>query len=649
MALYMADFETTVEENTDTQKESYVWAFGLAKLFDGTENVEIGNCIEDFLEALATGRKDVKKIVYFTNLKFDGAFILDYLIRELNFVSGYDEKEKKFVNAKKLKPNQMSYVITNLGIWYVININYKGYQLEFRDTLKLLPFSVEELGEAFETKHRKLKMKYKGNMRPRGVITPKQRAYITNDILVPKEALEAFLSEIKATRNPPLTISQYALSQFKQGFTKELWNKYFPNLADFWAGLDPDEFENLYGSKNTDAYIRKSYMGGWCYANERYTGIKNGFTKVFDVNSLYPSMMRDHQNLMPIGYPVFTKSQMELANVMKEKFFFIRFKCRFTLKNGYFPFLQLKHDFNYRQNENLKTSKRDLYGHDIEYYKPEITLAKPMFLLFAKCYHIEDFEFLDAAIFDQEEGLFDYHVDRFKKMKFDADKEKNVVKRNVAKLVMNATYGKFGKNPENIFKLLSMDGQEVIYEDTEGEEGKPVYIPIASAITAYARRFTVKAAILNAPYYRYSDTDSLHLCCDPEYTPKGMIIHDTDLSCWKEESTAKHSIFLRQKTYIEYTDNDYDVKACGLPDRSKKLFIESLRGTEIINGTVMHKYKKKGKEFEEVLELSENELNFMSIQRIPEDFKVGLSIPGKLLPKKVIGGVVLNEVDFTIK
>lgn len=656
MSLYMADFETTVDENTEMQKESFVWAFGLAELFDGTENVIIGNSIQAFFNTLAKGRKDVKKIVYFTNLKFDGTFIIDYLVRECNFVNGYDEKEKKFLDPFKLKPGQLTYAITEMGIWYVINVNYKGYNIEFRDTLKLLPYSVRDLGEAFDTKHRKLEMEYKGNMHPGCDITEEQRKYITNDILVPKEALEKFLDEIKHRKSPPLTISQYALSEFRKQFTREQWELYFPNLAEYYAELNPEDFYKKYGSENADSYIRKSYGGGWCYADERYTGCLNGYTKVYDCNSLYSSTMREHKNVMPVGLPTFTKSQAELGEHMRSSFFFIRFSCKFTLRNGYLPFIQLKHDYNYRQNQNLKTSSKDLYGNDIPDYRPVLTLAKPLFLLFAQCYKVEDFHFLDGCYFNTEEGLFDSHIDKYAEMKIQADLIGNVVKRNVAKLVMNATYGKFGKNPENIFKLVEMEGEEVKYNIEDGNPMKPVYIPIASAITSYARVFTVKASILNKEYFRYSDTDSIHLCCPPDYEPKGITIDPVKLSCWKLESEHEHSIFLRQKTYIEFTENkekkifEYDIKACGLPDRSKILFEESIKGTEIKDGCYLeHKYIKKKKECIDVLKLSEKELMFMSIQRTPKDFKVGLSIPGKLLPRKVIGGTVLQEVDFTIK
>lgn len=634
--LYICDFETTVDEDTAAQTESEVWAYGFAQLFDGTEDVTIGNNIGDFFEAFAHGRKQ-RHILYFVNLKFDGSFIIDYLQRELNYLPAYDDKEHKFDKPNELAPGTFTTLITDLGIWYNIIVNYKGYILEFRDLLKLLPFSVKDLGKAFDTKHRKLEMEYKGNMRAGGEITPEQEDYIRNDILVPKEALEKFLNEIGYERVPPLTIGQWALAEFKKTMSKEDFELFFPNLADI--EIDKD----TYGSSNIDEYVRRSYFGGWCYADEKYTGLINGFTKVFDVNSLYPSVMRDHKNKYPVGLPVFIKDPARLKDFPKDSYYFIRFRCRFDLRAGYLPFIQIKHDINYRTNENLSSSHWDRFGHSIREHKPELTLSKIMFELFAQCYIVRDLEILDICIFNTETALFDAYIDKFMRLKELATIQKNAVKRTIAKLALNNLYGKFSKKPENSFKVprLKEDEEPIDYEYDTGEDLKPLYIPIGSAITSYARRFTIKGAIQNKEYFRYADTDSLHLVCPPDYVPDGLEIHDTKLSCWKEESKNEHSIFIRQKTYMEYTGTDFEIKACGLPERCKILFSENLKGNKP-EGDILTLDDGS------MIKLSKNEIRFMKKDRTIRNFDRGLSIPGKLLPVVVKGGTVLKEVDFTI-
>ena len=631
--LYMADFETTVNEDTTTQESTEVWAFGIARLFDNSDNVNIGNNIKSFMDFFKFGKK-TRKIIYFTNLKFDGSFILDFITGALNYKCAYNVDTKEFEKDRYLKPGQFITTITDLGIWYSIVINYEGYLLEFRDTLKLLPFSVEALEKAFDTKHKKLKINYKGNMCAYGTITDEQKKYITNDILVPKEALEKFLSGIGETENPPLTIGQSALKYYKSQFGFEDWQLYFPDLTEEKLDI------NLYGSDNADSYIRKSYGGGWCYADEDYTGLINGKTYVYDVNSLYPAML--YYNRYPIGKPVFTKKITDLR-FTKDEYYFIRFRCNFEIKSGYLPFIQLKHDLNFRSNENLKSTKWDRFGNRLRDYKVELTLSCTMFKLFVQCYNVKDFEFLDGCIFNTEEGLFTQYVNHFMKMKEQASKEGNIVKRTIAKLYLNSIYGKFGKNPLNCFKVpeYSIEGELVKYNFDEGESGKPVYIPIASAVTSYARCYTIKSALKNKEYFRYSDTDSIHLVLPEGVEAKGIEVHDTKLGAWKLESVSDHSVFIRQKTYIEYSGDKYDIKACGLPERSKILFEENLKGQVpndnkiIVNG--------------EEMELSLKELEFMETPRTVKDFKVGFSVPGKLLPKIIKGGTVLEEVDFTIK
>lgn len=631
--IYMADFETTVNEDTSTQEYTEVWAYGISKLFDGTETVYIGNNIKAFLDFFKFGKK-TRKLIYFTNLKFDGSFIIDFITSELNYKCAYDVDKKEFLQDRYLKPGQFITTITDLGIWYSIIINYDGFLLEFRDTLKLLPFSVEQLGKAFDTKHRKLKIEYKGNMCAFGEITEEQKKYITNDILVPKEALEKFLIEINESENPPLTIGQSALKYFKEQFTHKDWKLYFPNLCDVKIDIDK------YGSDNTDSYIRKSYGGGWCYADENHTGKIQGKTYVYDVNSLYPAMLK--YNSFPIGLPTFTKDIRDMKNT-KGKYYFIRFRCNFDLKKDYLPFIQLKHDLNFRSNENLFSSRWDRFGNRLKNYKVEMTLSCTMFNLFIQCYNVKDFEFLDGCIFNTEDGIFTQYVNHFMKLKEIASNSKNIVKRTIAKLYLNALYGKFGKNPINSFKVpeYSLNEEVVKYNIDVGDLNKPVYIPIASAVTSYARCYTIRSALKNRDYFRYSDTDSIHLVLPDGVEPKGLEIHDTKLGAWKLESVSDHSLFLRQKTYIEYTDDNYDIKACGLPERSKILFEENLKGQKPVNNTIT----VNG----EVMKLSSKEVEFLQRKRTVKDFKIGFSVPGKLIPKIVKGGTVLEEVDFTIK
>ena len=105
-------------------------------------------------------------------------------------------------------------------------------------------------------------------------------------------------------------------------------------------------------------YVHKSYHGGWVYVNPRYAHriIKMGL--VFDVNSLYPSVMHSvSDNYYPVGYGTYKRGKPgeEIIN-KKDVYYFIRVRCRFKLKENALPWLHIRHNAWYKSNENLYTS-----------------------------------------------------------------------------------------------------------------------------------------------------------------------------------------------------------------------------------------------------------------------------------------------------
>lgn len=628
MKKFIADFETVTDENTKTQTHTEVWAWAIAELFDNTENVKIGNDIKDFFEYCRLQGKHI--VVYYVNLKFDGQFILSNLLNEQKYRTGFDYVNNEMKNKKDLKTKELSYCISDVGQWYSITVRYKNCLIEFRDTLKLLPFSVKALEKAFDTKHHKLEMDYKGHRAKGEYITEEEQKYIINDILVPKESLEKFLTAMKWKKNTPLTIASGALREFKQDYTQEQYETYFPNLAEI--ELNPYE----YGSDNADSYIRKAYYGGWCYAHTPITNCIQGKTKktpnnrihVFDVNSLYPSVMHSKSgSIYPVGSPTFFKGKPPRLN---NRYYFIRFRCNFELKRGYLPFIQVKNNVNYRRNDNLRSSFYNRNGDYDNTIRPIMTMSQTLFTVFAKCYKLTDFEYLDGCYFNTEKGVFDNYINKYFRMK--QENNDNKVLRTCAKLMLNSLYGRFGLNPMNRFKVAHVDSEQVVdLDNIQGQDKEPVYIPIACAITSYARVFTLNGAHKYKDYFCYSDTDSIHLNAPKDTQFTGIPVHDTNLCSWKLENVFDCGVYIRQKTYCEYTGNVYDVKACGMSQRAKDLLVHSFNGT-----------KPTGK-------LTESEEKFLSKKRTIKDFKQGLTIPSNLQPKTIKGGCVLVETDFTIK
>ena len=120
----------------------------------------------------------------------------------------------------------------------------------------------------------------------------------------------------------------------------------------------------------------------------------------------------------------------------------------------------------------------------------------------------------------------------------------------------------------------------------------------------------------------YADTDSLHLI--GHEIPDGLEVHPTKLGAWDYEMQADCAKFIRQKTYIEHPCNESAVK-----------------------------YKKKSPDMYAICNGWKITCAGMPkgcySQVTPDNFKVGQTYSGKLMHKRVQGGVVLEDDTFTIK
>lgn len=650
---FVADFETTVYEG---QTETEVWAAASVPVW--SEDVSIFNCIDDFLSYHFN--KTGNQIVYFHNLKFDGQFILDYLFKHgyklssaTTVYADMPTRDFSWIRQYKKMPEKSVYVlISNLGQWYMMAVNTGHSIIEFRDSLKLLPFSVEVIGESFKTKHRKLSIEYEGVRHASGIITEEEKQYIKNDVLVVAEAL----AEMFAEGHTDLTIGSCCMREFK-----DLW-KHKKNPKNPLAHLEygvifPDltkvtlDFDT-YGSYTADEYMRKSYHGGWCYVVDWCKGKtikRNGCTA--DVNSLYPSRMHSSGGCQyPFGLPTFWTG--EIPENAKKKYYFVRFRCRFEIKDGFLPFVQIKNSFLYKHNEYLKTSDYCVNGHYTRFLRGkdgilmdswnEYTMTCTDFEMFKKHYNIYDLKILDGCYFSTEIGIFDDYIDKYMEIKL---KSKGA-KRTIAKLFLNNLYGKFATSDNSSYQVPVMFGDTVEFFTVKENDKKVGYIPVGSAITSYAREFTITAAQKNyygegKPGFKYADTDSIHCDLEPDEI-EGITIHDKNFNCWKIENCWDAAKFLRQKTYIEHTTKEdlelvkpyYLIKCAGMNKDCK----------ELLNASITQDFSKL-----DLDKLDTTQKDFVKTKRTLADFKEGLEIFGKLLPKKIPGGVILEKTTFKIR
>lgn len=620
---FVGDFETTVYDGQDSTE---VWASAVVEL--GTEDVKILHSIDETFQYFKSLKCNM--VVYYHNLKFDGNFWMYYLLHDLQYTQATEKigDSIQFKVPKDMNNNEFTYAISDKGQWYTMRIKTQNYIIELRDSLKLLPFSVKAIGKAFKTKHQKLTMEYTGFRFAGCTITEQEQEYIANDVLVVKEALEKMFED----GYNKLTIGACCLSEFKTTLTADLYDALFPDLTELYL-------DDGYGAPTVDKYIRRSYKGGWCYLVKGKENQLYGAGVTADVNSLYPSMMSSESgNRYPVGLPTWWKGNyIPLEAQQPDKYFFVRLRTRFYIKDGMLPFIQKKGSMFYTATEMLESSDlvnkatgehsafyTDLDG-NIQSTAMELTLTCTDYILFREHYNVIDFEILDGCYFSTEIGIFDEYIEKWKQIKMHS----TGAMRTEAKLFLNNLYGKMASSTDSSFKLAFMkDDGSVGFTEVEEHNKKAGYIPIGSAITSYARNFTIRAAQKNyhgvdKAGFIYADTDSIHCNLDPSEV-QGITVHPTNFCCWKLEASWDKAIFARQKTYVEHVVAEdlepidepfWNVKCAGMPDKCKKQFTD---------GMATGKYQLS-------------------------DFKTGLKLTGKLVPKRIKGGVILQDTEYCMR
>ena len=628
--MFCADFETTVYAGQD---HTEVWASALVEI--GTEDVVIDTSLPAFMDRVFELAKKNHLKIFFQNLKFDGSFILDYLINKLKMKQAYyctkpgNIYTAKWYSDKAMINQSFKYLISDMGQWYMITICIHNHIVQIVDSFKLIPFSVENIGKSFETKHKKLSITYEGERHAGDPISVEERSYIRNDVLVMAEAL-AIMFDMGHTK---LTIGACCLAEFRKLIGEYDFHDLYPNMVDY--KIDQKQF----GAENADQYIRRAYRGGWCYLvrGKECRTFHNGIT--LDVNSLYPSVM-SCGNVYPYGSPHFWKGDYIPDEAKQDQhYFYIRIRTRFEIKPGFLPTIQIKNSGLYAKNEYLESSKikigdqkysRVKVGCQIFDDRVTLTLTMTDYNLFLEHYHVWDFEILDGCWFYAHAGDFDSYIEKYKQIKTTS----TGARRTLAKLYLNNLYGKLATGENSSYKIA--------YPKEDGSIGfvtiadrckKVIYIPAGAAVTAYAREFTIRAAQANyygvdQPGFIYADTDSLHLDI-PVSAVQGVKLHDTDFCCWAHESSWHTGLFLRQKTYIEISDNSVNVTACGMGKRCKELIAEAIEENP----------KPK----------NDAEKEFFNKFRTLDDFRIGLEIPSNLKQHRIPGGVILTEDMFCLR
>lgn len=537
----------------------------------------------------------------------DGEYIFSYL-----FKNGYE-----LIKNKSLKRDKtFTCLISDTGQFYSIEIYFhvtktKVNKVTIWDSMKVLNFSVDKIAEDFDLPIRKLKIDYKAKREIGHILTKEEIDYIRNDVTIMAMAMDYMYNE----GLDKMTIGSDALNYYKK-HTKYFKN-YFPIL--------PYEI---------DSDIRESYRGGFTYLNDSYREKEVGEGLVLDVNSLYPSVLVNE--LLPFGDPVFFEGKYKDDNLYK--LYVQKFTCIFELKDNKIPTIELKNNLSFMPNEYLKSSK----GEPVT-----LTLTNVDLELFFMQYNVTHIIYHSGWKFKCIKGLFTDYVNYWTERKIQAKKDGNKVIYTISKLLLNSLYGKMGLSCVTRSKWPYIDFEGVVkYEISEKEMRKPIYIPVATFVTSYARRKTILTSQAVKDYslnkygkdlYCYSDTDSLHVCMTNEEELKQFVdIDDYRLGAWKIESRFTRGKFIRQKCYIE--ENEIDEKQFNkMKEKKKNVYLKDDK-YYMLNTTIAGMPKNLGRY-----------LNF-------DNFNIGLTLNAsdttkehKLTFKHVKGGVLLVDTDFTIK
>lgn len=517
--IYTIDFETRNSTLDLANKETSVWLWDICSC--DTFKHRYGTTLEGLFRFVFDEIKE-DVIYYFHNLKFDGSFLISYLLTH-----GYTWSDKPF---KEIQPYYFNSLIDSRKQFFSITIrNKNNSKIEIRDSQKKISSSVGEIAKSWKLPILKGEIDYK-MYRPIGYIpTDEEIEYIKHDTEIMARVLKEFHKEGMSA----LTSASDSFKAYKKTMTKKTFAELFPVL-----------------DKEIDDYIRKSYLGGLCIVNKKYKNILLRNCKCYDKNSMYPSKME--KELFAYGVPI--KGDGKYVENKKYPVYIQHIKCQIKLKDNHIPCLMLKR-FLQLKNEYIEDTGDEI----IELY---LTMVDMKILFDA--YDIQYIEFIDYLMFRGSTKLFTEFIDTNYLLKQNSEG----AKRLLAKLRLNSFYGKWATNPVHYVIEPYLDSEGILcFKSINKIVDEPIYTINASLTTAYSRYDLYINIQNNYDNFVYCDTDSITTVGDAV----GLEVDKKKLGAWDLEKEYKLFKVIAQKTYYGVLNDDSVlIKACGAPNEVKK-------------------------------------------------------------------------------
>ena len=283
------------------------------------------------------------------------------------------------------------------------------------------------------------------------------------------------------------------------------------------------------------------YQGGKCFVSPYKVGKIVKHIYKYDINSMYPTQMRN------MKYPIGKGKKVKKIKDRENCVYVLKIKnIKGFLKENMVP---VWYDTLIRDYQSRISEDESRY-----FWLEELEELKKYYVMI---YDVE--EILEYQAYYCK-GAKDY-VDNYYKIK---SENKGAVKQG-AKLFLNSAYGKIAQRiiRENCEYQLSEDGYvHLVKISEEIDEKNMMSVLVGSRITALSRTLLMKyirEICKGNPkkYFVYCDTDSVHALCEYKDTD------DKELGKMKSEGIYEFGKYLAPKTYVLYNnleENNYELE-----------------------------------------------------------------------------------------
>lgn len=555
---WFADLETSTEAHFKDKAQVIRWALvdyeNIDQKYNGTNMASLYDKIVD----------ERIKYIYFHNATFDGEFINWFLI------------ENGFNFTENIQDNKdFKYLKDDLGVIYSIDFKIDGFICHIRDSFKLIPMSIDDIGEKIGIP--KLKINYDKMKIVKGIeeVPQKEWDYVNRDV----EIIATFFKEyVKHFGMPKITASATSYDLLKKDYG------YYSFVNDFGGRVynkktGKRQTINMFSKDDYEEFI-PAKRGGFSFVNEKYIGKDIATEKgyVVDLNSAHP--FNAGYKKLPYGDPLKHKPKGDYRTLTKILIFKAEMKDKDMI-----PFLwdtSAKGKFSYDYKRVIENEVYTLIDIELDRAIKHYGLKLN-----------ENYVVLKTWYFRAKVCFKDF-VDKWYKVKNETN---NPVIKQAAKLRLNGFIGKLAQLDEKVKRVLveiddKNDKDHIGHDygkwreiDVKDINKERKYILLNVFITGETRVMMYDAIEANkANGVLYGDTDSLVLL----KKPVGIKISNKKIGHWKIENRWTRFKAYNPKEYLMQLDDGSIKRAISGLTKNKQ---DEVNFGNFYKGTIIEKAK----------------------------------------------------------